>query len=92
MAPICGMWLREKALGFFEQTLAIGVVVAGSRRHALDRDESLESGIFRTVDLPHAAGTETARDYESTDRGAGQRIRDRVRLSCRWGRLYQIIH
>jgi hypothetical protein len=41
------------ALGFFEKTLTIGRLRAGSG--TLDGYESLKGGIFGDIDLPHAA-------------------------------------
>jgi hypothetical protein len=78
-------------LGFLEQALAVGFGGVGIGGHALDGDKALERGVFRAVDLSHAAGAEAFGDYEAAYGGAGEGI-GRVSGNGRRRRLDLICH
>jgi hypothetical protein len=67
------------ALGFLEQAFAVSVSGVGVRGHALDGDMALQRGVFRAVDLSHAASAETLGDGEASDSGARQSVLSGVR-------------
>jgi hypothetical protein len=46
-------------------------IVREGRRQDLQGDVPAESGVFRSIDLPHAAGTERSQDLVSSEPGAG---------------------
>lgn len=88
------VWVIERGgtLGFFEQALAICFSGIRVRGHALDGHKALERGVFRAVNLSHAAGAEAPGNYEAAYGGAGEGIRGRVGRNIRRGRLDQICH
>ncbi len=80
------------ALGFLEQALAVGGIGMRAGGHALDGDKALERGVFRAVDLSHAACAEALGNDEAADGGAGEGIRRSVSGSSRRGRLDLFCH
>src|SRR5579863_4770673 len=59
--------------------------------HALNGYMALERGVFRSVDLAHAASSEAAGNREAADCSARKSIGN-LRIGCRWGRVDGIFH
>src|SRR5262249_48553248 len=67
--------MRKRSDGFalaFESREPIGVLCERNRQH-LDRNEPIETGVARSVDLAHAARTEHGQDLVGTEAGSGRK-------------------